>query len=158
MPELSNDKVMAACYPPESLYDDWCDHANRLDLSVSHFLIKMVEAGRKNIDMGDVPSESIRTLRQERDELQREVERQRERTRDLERQLERTAQTDIVAFVEDHPGVATPEIIQQIANTVPGRVASHLDALEGEVLVSRDDGYYPLEHDTAEATELGGEV
>lgn len=145
MPELSANKVTAVCYPPESLYNTWCEHADQLDMTTSRFLIQMVEAGRKNIDIADVPADSIRDLRQQRIELEREVERQQERIRDLERQLERTSRTDVVAFVEDNPGVTSSEIMQHVADTVPGRVASHLDALEGEVLTTQGDGYYPLQ-------------
>jgi len=149
MPELGPSKVTAVCYPPESLYNNWCAHADRLEMTTSRFIIQMVEAGRKNIDIDDVPRDSIHDLRQARIELEREVERQQEQIRDLERQLERTSRTDIVEFVEENPGVTTPEIIQQVANTVPGRVASHLDVLEGEVLTLQGGSYYPLKEDTS---------
>lgn len=148
MPEISDEKITAACYPPKTLYDNWCEHANDLGMSTSRFVIRMVEAGRKNISMDDVPSESIRNLRQERDELDREVERQKERIRDLEQQLKRTSRTDIVEVIEDNPGITTAEIMQHVADTVPGRVASHLDVLEGTVVEVREDGYYPLENGT----------
>lgn len=147
MPELGSDSVMAACYPPQALYDTWCAEAERQEMPTSQFIIRMVEAGRKNISMDDVPADSIRELREQRAELNREVERQRERIADLERQLDRTSRTDIVDFVDDNPGVTSPEITQRIADTVPGRVASHLDALEGAVLSNRDGGYYVIDSD-----------
>ena len=147
MPEIASDTAMASCYPPESLYSKWCEHAEDLDMSTSQFLIRMVEAGRKNISMNGVPADSIRELRERRAELNREVARQRERIEDLEQQLDRTSRTDIVNFVDSNPGVTSQEITQRIADTVPGRVASHLDALEGEVLANRDDGYYVIESD-----------
>ncbi|GAB7092530.1 hypothetical protein JCM18237_28010 [Halorubrum luteum] len=142
MPEIASDTTMASCYPPESLYAGWCEQAEELDMSTSRYIIRMVEAGRKNISMDDVPAESIQELRKRRSELKREVARQRERIDDLEQQLERTSRTDIIGFVEQNPGVTSQEITQRIADTVPGRVASHLDALEGEVLAQRNGGYY----------------
>lgn len=147
MPEIASDTAMASCYPPESLYSKWCEHAENLDMSTSQFLIRMVEAGRKNINMDEVPADSIRELRERRAELNREVTRQHERIEDLEQQLERTSRTDIVDFVDSNPGVTSQEITQRIADTVPGRVAGHLDALEGEVLENRDNGYYVIKSD-----------
>jgi hypothetical protein len=43
--------------------------------------------------------------------------------------------------------VATPKIIQHIANTVPERVASHLDLLEGDALERRTNGYHISDND-----------
>jgi hypothetical protein len=62
--------------------------------------------------------------------------------------LQRSSQSEIVSFVADNPGATTPDIIQDIADSVPARVASHLDALEGDVIEQREDGYYPLESET----------
>jgi hypothetical protein len=145
MPEIASETTVASCYPPEHLYSKWCEHAAELDMSTSQFLIRMVEAGRKNISMDEVPADSIRELREQRAELNREVERLQERIADLERQLERTSRMDIVDFVDDNPGVTSSEITQRIADTVPGRVAGHLDALEGEVLSNREGSYYKIE-------------
>jgi len=58
-----------------------------------------------------------------------------------------TSRSKIVSYVEDNPGARTPEITQRVADTVPGRVASHLDALEGQVIEQRVDGYYLCEQD-----------
>lgn len=147
MPDIASDKVTAVAYPPQSLYDSWCDQADSSGMSTSQFIVRMVEAGRKNISMDDASTESIRELLQKRAALKREVERQRERIQDLERQLQRTTQSDIVSFIDDNPGAATPEITQHVADTVPGRVAGHLDALEGSAIEKRSDGYYPIESD-----------
>lgn len=92
--------------------------------------------------MDDAPGKSIRELRQQLVDLQQEVERQRERNQDLERQLQHTAPADIVTYVEENPGVTTPQIIQRIADTVPERVVGHLDLLEGDTLEIKDGAYY----------------
>lgn len=116
-------------------------------MPISEFIIRMVEAGRTNISIEDASSESTRNLLQQQADLKREIQRQRDRIQDLERQLERTSQSEIVEFIDDNPGTRTPEIIQHVADTVPGRVASHLDALEGDVIEQQDDKYYPLQTD-----------
>ena len=147
MPDISSDKTMAATYPPKALYDSWCQHAESLNMSTSQFIIRMVEAGRNQIDVEDVANESAQKLRQQRSDLQGELERQRDRVSKLEKQLHYTAQTDILEFVESNPGASAPEIIQHIANTVPERVASHLDLLEGDALEHRKNGYHLYEGD-----------
>lgn len=145
MPGNSDDTQMAASYPPVELYDDWCDHAEDLDLSRSKFIIEMVEAGRKKIELNEFAADSLRQLREERRDLQNEVERQRQRVRELERQMQRSARGDIVAFVEENPGATAPEIIQHVANTVPSRTVGHLDLLEGRTLANDDGEYYVLD-------------
>lgn len=145
MPDISSDKATATAYPPEEVYESWGDHADELDLSRSQFIIKMVEAGRRNIDVNDAAANSLDRLQRQRSELGRELDRQRERADRLERQLRRTAVTEIKSFVEENPGSSTAKIIQHVANTVPERVVSHLDLLEGDVVRREDEGYYLVE-------------
>jgi hypothetical protein len=150
MPDLGPDKTTATTYPSEALYEQWSDHAEDLNIPISQFLIRMVEAGRKQIDLSTVADNSLQELRQQRADLRSELEQERQRVQELERQLYRTAQSDIVDYVKDNPGATTPEIMQHIADTVPGRVASHLDALEDDKLDHRNDGFYP--RDTSSGT------
>jgi predicted transcriptional regulator len=89
----------------------------------------------------------VRLLLQQLANLKREIQRKEERIQDLERQLQHTSRSKIISYIEDNPGAQTPEITQKVADTVPGRVASHLDALEGEVIEQRAGGYYPGESD-----------
>jgi predicted RNase H-like nuclease (RuvC/YqgF family) len=142
MADLGPNTTTAATYPPETLYEQWSDQADALDMSISQFMIRMIEAGRKNISMEDASSESIRELLQQKSDLKRELQRKEERIQDLERQLQHTSRSEIVSYIEDNPGARMPEITQKVADTVPGRVASHLDALEGDLIEQRDDGYY----------------
>ena len=152
MPDIGSDKQTAVTYPPDALYQSWVDHADELDMPVSQFIISMVEAGRKQIQLDDVATSSVHDLRQQRDDLREELKRERARVRELERQLHRSAITEIDTFVTNNPGATTPEIMQHVADTVPGRVASYLDLLEGDTLWHREDGYYPLDVDSHEET------
>lgn len=148
MPDISSDKATAAAYPPQTLYESWSQHADALNMTTSQFIIRMVETGRKQIDVEDLANESAQELRQQRSDLQQELERQRSRVSKLEKQLHHTAQSDILDYVKANPGASAPNIIQHIANTVPERVASHLDLLEGDALERRADGYHLCEDDT----------
>lgn len=147
MPDICSEKSTAVAYPPTSLYQQWSHHADSLEMSISRYIIRMTEAGRQNISMENASSESIRDLLQQKADLKREIQRKEERIQDLERQLQHTSRSKIVSYVENNPGARTPEITQKVADSVPGRVASHLDALEGEVFEQRADGYYPGEQD-----------
>lgn len=95
--------------------------------------------------MDDASTASIRELLKERADLEKEIQRQRERIDDLERQLQHSTQSEIVSFVAENPGAQTPDIIQHMANSVPSRVAGHLDALEGDAIERHEDGYVPSE-------------
>lgn len=148
MPDVSEDKQVATAYPPNELYESWVDHAEDLDMSISQYLIRMVEAGRKQVDMESVATESLHELQSRTSELQAELQHQRKRNRELERQLEFTAYTEVAEFIEANPGAETAEIIQHVADTVPGRVAAHLDLLEGDGFVERDGRYYPTSDET----------
>lgn len=144
MPDISEEKKVVTTYPMRELYESWKEHADELNMSVSQFIIRMVEAGRKQIDLDSVAVESMHEAQRQKSELQSELQHQRQRNRELERQLEFTAHAEIAEFVESNPGAETAEIMQRIADTVPGRVAAHLDAMEGSVLERRDGRYYPL--------------
>jgi predicted RNase H-like nuclease (RuvC/YqgF family) len=123
-----------------------------MSLTTSQFLIKMVEAGRKQLDVDKNATESVRELRRQLTDLQRELERQRTRNEELERQLQHTVHSEITAYVRENPGATTPQIIQHIANTVPGRVAGHLDVLEGDTIRVSDGQYYPQKSDSEQTS------
>jgi predicted RNase H-like nuclease (RuvC/YqgF family) len=105
----------------------------------------MVEAGRKKFDASVEPDETVRELREQRNDLKAELEHARERIDKLESQLHRGERETIRRFVKENPGATRGEIGQRLADTVPERLTPHLDALEGEQLERRDDGYYPTE-------------
>jgi predicted RNase H-like nuclease (RuvC/YqgF family) len=147
MPDLGPKKTTAATYPPKSLYEQWSEQAEDLEMSISQYMIRMIEAGRSNISMDEASSKSVSELLQQKSDLKRELQRKEGRIQDLERQLQHSAQSNIISHIKDNPGARTPEITQHLANTVPGRVAAHLDALEGKVIKHREDGYYPTKDD-----------
>ena len=66
MPDITDEKAVATTYPPESLYNSWSDHADTLDLAISQYIIRMVEAGRKQVDLRKSTSDlSCQTQRQQ---------------------------------------------------------------------------------------------
>jgi predicted RNase H-like nuclease (RuvC/YqgF family) len=142
MPDISDDKVTATTYPPADLYAEWCVGADERNIPISQYIIRMVEAGRQEINLDTLTSDSVQELRQQRTDLQQELARERRRVEQLEQQLHHTAQVDILEYIEKNPGATTPEIIQHVADTVPSRVASHLDVLEGDAIKHGDDGYH----------------
>jgi len=79
MPDIASEKVTAVTYPPETLYSDWQDHAEEVDMSISQFILRMTEAGRNHVDLEDVAQRSIQELHEQNTDLQRELKRQRAR-------------------------------------------------------------------------------
>lgn len=143
MPELGSDTIMASCYPSCSLYEQWEEHAAELDLSKSQYIIRMVEAGRKQLSVDESTYTTNRELRKQLANLQDELGRQQARNEDLNRQLQQTAHAEIRSVIQENPGLTAPQIIQHVADSVPSRVAAHLDALEGTHLRQEDSRYYP---------------
>jgi hypothetical protein len=148
MPDINPDKSVATAYPPDPLYQSWTTEAEARNMTLSRFMIKMIEVGREQIDIRDLATDSLRELRQQRSDLREQVEQKEARIQKLEQALHRTAYADIIDFVEANPGVTTPEVIQHVADSVPTRVVSHLDIVEGDVLEQREDGYYVLDANT----------
>lgn len=86
MPDISDEKKVVTTYPPEGLYEDWKDQADELDMAISQFVIRMVEAGRKTLVM-DLDSEEerlVRDLQEENERLKSELAEYRVRVRELE--------------------------------------------------------------------------
>lgn len=84
MPDISDDKKVVTTYPPQDLYEDWEEEADGLDMNISQFIIRMVEAGRKTLVM-DLDSEEerlVRDLQEENERLKGELA--EHRVRELE--------------------------------------------------------------------------
>jgi len=114
----------------------------------------MVEAGLKKFDAASVePDETNRELRQQRNDLKAELDRARNRIADLEDAVYHGERQAIKEFVNANPGATYDEIIQHVIDTVPERVTTHLDDMEGEDL-RVDDGCYYLRDEIA--TDDGG--
>lgn len=138
----------AMTYPATDQYEDWKVAAADMDMSVSEWIQAMVESGRKKFDASVDPDETVRELREQRNDLKQELEHARERIGKLENQLHRGERETITRFVEQNSGATRAEIGQRLADTVPERLNPHLDALEGMKLDKQGDEYYPVESET----------
>lgn len=141
----------AKAYPAEDQYANWKDHADELDMTVSEFISTMVEAGRKKFDTSVDPDQTGTELREQRNDLKRELERTRQRVNGLENRLHRTERRAIVEYVEENPGCTWDQVIQHLLNTTDERAMDHLDALEGdEVRRDQDGRFYPVKAEGGE--------
>lgn len=133
-----------ATYPSDEQLDRWEDRCEEMEFrSRSEFVEAMVEAGLKKFDATDVdPDETNRELREQRNDLKAELDRARTRIQELEDAVYHGERQTITEYVEENPGATYDEIIQHVIDTVPGRVTTHLDDLEGDVLRVEGDGYY----------------
>lgn len=139
----SDDTQPAMTYPTTDQYEGWKSDAADMDMSVSEWIQAMVEAGRKKFDGSVEPDETVRELREQRNDLKAELEHARERIDKLENQLHRGEREAIRRFVAENPGATRGEIGQRLADTVPERLTPHLDALEGAELEKEGEEYYP---------------
>ena len=69
MPDISQNKSVATTYPPEQLYESWSEDADLLDLAISQYIIRMVEAGRKQVDLRKSTSDLSRQTQRQQSEL-----------------------------------------------------------------------------------------
>lgn len=141
---MADDYKQAETYPSEEQYQRWQARANDMGMrSVSEFVEAMVEAGLKKFDAASVePDETNRELRQQRNDLKAELDRARDRVADLEDAVYHGERQAIKEFVDANPGASYDEIIQHVIDTVPERVTTHLDDMEGEGLRVEDGRYY----------------
>ena len=137
------DKQPAMTYPTPEQYEAWKDDAKEMDMSVSEWMQAMIEAGRKKFDASVEPDESAEELREQRNDLQEQLEYARDRIEELETAMYHGEQEAIREFVEENPGATFGEIVQHVVDTVPDRVTRHLDELEGDALYVDGDEYYP---------------
>lgn len=140
MPESKH----AATYPTQQQYARWKNRADELGMSTSEFIEAMVEAGMKKFDASANPDESNSELRQQRNELKDELDRARDRIQDLEDAVYHGERRTIKEYVRANPGAEYEEIIRHVMRTVPKRVTTHLDEMEGKELLFDDDRYYPI--------------
>lgn len=147
---MGSDYKQAATYPSEEQYERWETHCEELGMrSMSEFVEAMVEAGMKKFDSSGVePDETNRELRQQRNELKTELDRARDRITDLEDAVYLGERQAIKEFVDENPGASYDDIVQHMIETVPNRVTSHLDDMEGEEFRVEDGHYYPLDEIT----------
>lgn len=134
-----------ATYPTDDQLDRWQDAADHRNMSLSEWVSHMVEAGQKKFDIEVTPDETSSDLREQRNQLRRELNRTRDRVSQLEQQLYNGERQEIIEFVEQNPGVDEPAIHQHVIETASDRIPDQLDALEGRKLARQNESYYPLE-------------
>ncbi|MFA1612459.1 hypothetical protein [Halobellus rubicundus] len=140
---MSNKRAIA--YPPQEQYDNWQDHAENLDMSVSQFITGMVEAGRKKFDAQITPDESVSELRDQRNDLKDELARTRERVEKLESQLHAGERGSMINHIRANPGCTFAEVQQEVAEKSGERLMRYVEALSGEKIERRDGKLYPVE-------------
>jgi predicted nuclease with TOPRIM domain len=147
-----SESVHVAAYVPSEQVERWEERREEFGFqSRSEFVEAMVEAGLKQFDAIVIePDETNVELRNQRNELRKELDHARERIEELEELLFQSEQQTIQKFIESNPGARYDEIIQHVANTVPGRVTTHLNEMEGDSLYVQDEQYYPTEREGSE--------
>lgn len=133
-----------ATYPDDDQLERWEERAEELGFqSWSEFIQAMVEAGLKKFDAASVePDETKRELREHRNDVKIQLDRARDRIDKLEDAVYHGEWQTIAGYVESNPGATYDDIVQHIIDTAAGRVTSHLEDMEGDVLRADDDGYY----------------
>jgi len=134
-----------ATYPTDQQLARWQERADKRDMSLSEWVSCMVEAGQKKFDIEVTPDETSSELRDQRNQLRRELDHARKRVSELEQQLYNDERHEIIDFVQQNPGVDEAAIHQHVIETASDRIPDQLDALEGRKLVRQDGSYYPRE-------------
>lgn len=151
MTEVGDETQPAMCYPHEDQYEIWKEQAEAMDYkSVSRFMIEMVEVGYKQMDLSVGYDEDTTELREQRNDLKRELDQTRERLQRLEEQLYRGERQAILDFLDDQAGATFAELVQHIIDDAPARVAHLIEEMDGDDIVLVDGEYYVREDDDAE--------
>lgn len=143
--DLSDKTATAMSYPPKALYEEWKSEAEDWDTSVSAWIQHMVESGRKQFDTEIAVDEDALELREQRNDLKRELKRTRERVEELEDQLHSGERAELLSFLKENPGATYDEVTQHLGETVPGRVQELLERLEGSEIEKDGRGFYRAE-------------
>jgi predicted RNase H-like nuclease (RuvC/YqgF family) len=150
MTELGDDTQAAMCYPSSRQYEQWKTRAEERGYdSVSRFIIDMVEAGSKQMDISVEYDEEPQDLRRQRNDLKEELDDARRRIEALEDQLYRGERKAIIEFLDGRSDGATfAEIVQCLIDDAPTRVAEQLSQMEGDDIVTEGSLYTTRESDT----------
>lgn len=129
-----------ALYVPDDEYEEWKQRAEEMGMSLSDWGCSMIRAGQKKFTRDINPSKSRDDLRQENNDLRRELRDKREYIAELEEKRHSSERQEIVEYLEDNPGAEYEDIVQHIINTARGRVTRQLDDLEGHQIEIDDEG------------------
>lgn len=147
MTEVGEDTQPTMCYPHQKQYEEWKKRAERNGYdSLSRFMIEMVEAGSKKIELSVAPDENHAELRSQRNELKEQLQTARDRIAELENKVYSGERQEITNFLAKKPDGATfAEIVQHLIDDAPARVAQQLDEMEGEDLTRKNNRYQTSE-------------
>lgn len=124
----------------------WEAEAESRNMSLSEYLRAMIEAGRKKFSIDVSQNESNEELRRQRFDLREENTRLREQVSELESIAYQGEREVILEFITSNPGSTFPEMVQHVINTVPERVSTHLEDMDGnEVEVVEGRWYHHTE-------------
>lgn len=129
-------------YPSEEKVERWEEWADSMDLSLSAFIVKMVDTGMREGSLDVQPDETWYELREERNTLKDELNEARDHIRHLEARqgIERHQVED---YISENPGVTYDELVEHMQNTIPGRLSTHLDL--SRKIRYEDGEYYPAD-------------
>ncbi|WP_246066513.1 hypothetical protein [Halorubrum cibi] len=134
-----------ATYPTDEQLERWKREAAEMDMSFSEWIQAMVEAGMKKFSPSVERDEDINDLREQRNDLRKELEARRSRVQELETALYQGEREAIAEYIENNPGAEYGEIIQHMMNSTPERVSRQLDVLDGERVQRDEEMFYPIE-------------
>lgn len=143
MTEVGEDTQPAMCYPHRQQYEEWQTRAERNGYnSLSQFMIEMIEAGSKEIEISVTLDENQAELRSQRNELREQLRKARNRIAELEKEVYSGERQEIINFLaEQTDGATFAEIVQHLVDDAPARVAQQLDEMEGEDLTRENNRY-----------------
>lgn len=143
MTGASDETQPAMCYPTKEQYEQWKDEADEMGMTVSEYMQSMIEAGRKKFDREIEPDQDAAELRMQRNDMKRQLESARRRIEELEEQLHGGERAKIIDFISNNPGATWQEIVQEVGDTVPNRVRTHLAKMEGQEITRDGEQFYP---------------
>lgn len=143
MTEVGEDTQPAMCYPHRQQYEEWQTRAERNGYnSLSQFMIEMIEAGSKEIEISVALDENQAELRSQRNELREQLRKARNRIAELEDEVYSGERQEILNFLaEQTDGATFAEIVQHLVDDAPARVAQQLDEMEGADLTRENNRY-----------------
>lgn len=144
---MPTDGPIARCYPTEEQYERWKENAEHGGMSVSEFIISMVEAGHKRFTVNVELDETNNDLRKERDRFEQEIEDVRDEIWSLEQSIHHSEAMAIEACIRENPGCTWSEVVDFVADGIKDRVTDQLEIFEGSKLQRVDGRYYPINLD-----------
>lgn len=137
---------LVGAYVSDETKERWDERRDELGMSSrSEFVKQMVEAGLKSFERTVEPDESKTEIREQRDDLRRELSRTRDRVGELERQLHQSERDAILNYLSDSQGASYEDIVQYIISTASGRVTRLLDEMQGSDVTVENGHYYTME-------------